>query len=95
MLIIIIQFNAIEATMVQNRLILGHQKSQYPMSLGVRMSEGASAVERAVQSRKTSVLCEQTSGGSERVSGASERDSGASERSGDWPSSWLLVITVH
>ena len=48
---IIIQFNVIEATMVPNSLILGHQKSQYSMSLGVRKSE-------RVQGRQTSERCE-------------------------------------
>ena len=51
LLIIIIQFNVIEATMVQNSSIMGHQKSQYSMSLGVRVSE-------RVQSRRTSERCE-------------------------------------
>ena len=51
LLMIIIQFNVIEATMVQNSSIMGHQKSQYSMSLGVRVSE-------RVQSRRTSEQCE-------------------------------------
>ena len=50
---IIIQFNVIEATMVPNSLILGHQKSQYSMSLGVRKRE-------RVQGRQTSERCKRT-----------------------------------